>query len=139
MAARKKKIVIPETALVKEAPEPSMMEKAMAMLMTVTAENTKILTKVADSLENLDKKFDGPAFSKDHQIDLDQENKMNPFQMKYIYKVEQRGQDLWDGMWDYEDNAGKVFHQRDEAVRFGQDHYWVWMYRILQVEAPMST
>lgn len=123
----------------KKKAEPSQLEQAMALLINSTVKNTQILEKVSNSLDEMNKKLDHPVVDKQHQIDLDQENKMNPFKIQMRYQVEQRTLDLWDWMWDYEDTAGKIFFDRTEAEDFGKKNYWVGMYRIIQIEAPMPS
>jgi len=121
--AQKKKVV--------EA-QPSMLEQAMALLLQATAKNTEVLEKIATSLET-------PTIIKEHQIDLDLENKKKPFSIQMRYYVEARTQDLWDGIRDYEDPIGKAYLNRQEAVAFGEKNYWAGRYRILQIEAPLPS
>jgi len=101
MTPKKKKLVSPIVDFAEKIEEedeeekkPSMMEQAMALLINATAKNTEILGKVADSLDSMNEKLDKPVVDKQHQIDLDQENKRNPFKIQMRYFVEQRTQDL---------------------------------------------
>jgi len=73
----------------------------------------------------------------EHQVDLDQINKTKPFKIQMLYQIDQRTVDLGDGIYEFE-STGRSFKTKDEAVKFWVETFWERMFRIVEIEMPIS-
>lgn len=142
-----KVIQIPASVTSEPAPtsiqhnEQSSLEKAIEMLIISNTNQQSLLSKMNDTMEKvaegIDKINTTAKENVEHQVDLDQINKTKPFKIQMLYQIDQRTIDLGDGIYEFE-STGRSFKTKEEAVTFWTSTFWQGMFRIVEVEMPIS-